>query len=170
MSKVTEQQTIINKAIDLIEKQIKGWSVLCQMINEGIQRFNDSNEIIEKEEQIIGLHELSERLEEMYHSMETTNNNTKNRILKLPIGNDSSVYQHYYHQCEMIEQIVKWYCIEWIIRDNLIQQLNHSISKIQIQELHDKWKNYNHNNEIQTMIDTLKTCRSFSGIVNKNLR
>ena len=170
MSKVNEQQQIINKTVDTIETSIKAIIVLIKNIDERIQQFTSIEEINKKEDIIIALQNDSSRLEVIVNKLLVTSEDTKKRILKLPIGFDQCQYQHYHHQCEMIESITQSYLYEWMIRDTLIQQLTHSTSESVIQFHLDSFGSYNNSLAIQTQIDMLKTCRSFSGLANRNLR
>ena len=170
MSKVNEQQQIINKTVDLIETSIKGIVVLIKNIDERLQQFTSIAHINKKEETIIFLQNESNKFEVIVNKLLATSDDTMKRILKLPIGNDQCQYQHYHHQCEMIESITQSYFFEWMIRDSLIQQLTHSTSEQFIQQHLDSFVQYNNSLTIQTQLDILKTCRSFSGLANRNLR
>lgn len=170
MSKVNEQQQIINKTVDTIEASIKAMVVLFKNIDERLQQFTSIEQINKKEEIIIALQNESVRLEVIINKLVAASDDTMKRILKLPIGNDQCQFQHYHHQCEMIESIAQSYFFEWMIRDSLIQQLNHSTSDQFIQQHLDSFVQYNNSLTIQTQLDILKTCRSFSGLANRNLR
>ncbi|KAL7721645.1 Uncharacterized protein QTN25_001306 [Entamoeba marina] len=170
MSKVNQQQGIINKAVDAFEKHIKAWAALAGLINQALSKFIEQNDVVDVQHQIELLSEYSERLYFLFETMTDLYTKTLQSILKLEIGTDSSVAPHYHHQCEMLEQILNIIRFELVSRQALLTEISHFTPTSIVQEKQSELVNSSRMNEVESLFDTLKTPRSFSGLVNKNLR
>ncbi|ELP89887.1 hypothetical protein EIN_462530 [Entamoeba invadens IP1] len=170
MSRVTDQQELINKAVDALEKLIQTWAALCSKINASVQTYIDSTSVVATENSIETLEGYIVRLESLYNQMDSQLQTLFKRLEKLPVGADTSVSQLYHRQWELFEFIVNSYRDEWILRDDLVQKMKVSTSKQFVSERQEVCNAQVNMLQIQNNLDILKTSRSFSGVANRHLR